>query len=438
MKRLVSSGPEVIRRFLRNQRGSTTLIFAGMATAMVGLAGLTIDVGRAYSAKSGFEAATESAALAGAYAMLSPNANTASVQSAVDSWNAAHPAPNVTSSTATATLSCVTSTANLPSCNGSNPNAVTVTQTATISTHFLKAFGVPSLTLAATKTASKAGGNATPLNVMFVLDGTGSMGSSDGNCTVPGKSRPTRFECALYSIQSTLKVMPTSMDKAGLMVFPGLASQYSPTSHPCPTYPSSVPYYTNNIKYQIGTTLDATFNDSAGTLVTTSPLIQAVGVYKASGESGSLTPCVTNRGGQGSYLAEVLIKAQAALPVVAGTKNVIIILSDGDFNASLSQLNNQSTYLKGQCDRAIAAAQAATAAGTQVFSVAYGASTSGCSSGDTHNPCTTMQSMASDSSKFYTTSSGCQLNGSPNPPSKLPSVFEAITSQLTKPRMLVN
>ena len=53
---------------------------------------------------------------------------------------------------------------------------------------------------------------------MFVLDGTGSMGSSDGNCTVPGKTNPTRFQCALYSIQSTLKVMPTSMDKAGLTV----------------------------------------------------------------------------------------------------------------------------------------------------------------------------------------------------------------------------
>lgn len=438
MKRLVSSGPEVVCRFLRNQRGSTTLIFAGMATAMVGLAGLTIDVGRAYSAKSGFEAATESAALAGAYALLSPNANTASVQSAVNAWNSAHPAPNVTSSAATATLSCVTSTANLPTCNGSNPNAVTVTQTATISTHFLKAFGVQSLTLAATKTASKAGGNAMPLNVMFVLDGTGSMGGADGNCTVPGKNRPTRFECALYSIQSTLKVMPTSMDKAGLMVFPGLASQYSPTSHPCPTYPSSVPYYTNTIKYQIGTTLDATYNDGAGSLVTASPLIQAVGIYQAAGGGTSLTPCVTNRGGQGSYLAEVLAKAQAALPVVVGTQNVIIILSDGDFNASKTQLNNQTTYQTGQCDRAIAVAQAATAAGTKVFSVAYGASTSGCSSGDTHNPCTTMQSMASDSSKFYTTSSGCQLNGSPNPPSKLPSVFQAITSQLTKPRMLVN
>lgn len=438
MKRLVSSGPEVLRRVLRNRRGATTFIFAGLAAGLVGVAGLTIDVGRIYAAKSGFDAATEAAALAGAYALQSANANTSSVQAAVTAWNNAYPAANVTSSTATATLSCVTSTANLPACNGSSPNAVTVTQTATVTTHFLKALGMPSVTLTSTKKASKAGGATTPLNVMFVLDATGSMGSTDSNCTVPGKSNPTRFQCALYAIQSTLKVMPTSMDKAGLMVFPGLATQYSPTAHPCPTHPNSVPYYTSTIKYQIGTGLDNTYNDSAGTLLTTSPLIQAVGIYKASGQSGSLTPCVTNKGGQGSYLAEVLAKAQAALPVVAGTQNVIIILSDGDFNATAAALNNQTIYQTGQCDRAVATAQAATAAGTKVFSVAYGASTSGCSTGDTRNPCTTMQSMASDPSKFYTTSSGCQLNGSPNPPSKLPSVFQAITSQLTKPRLLVN
>lgn len=438
MKRKVSSVPEVLRRMLRNRRGATTFIFAGMAAGLVGVAGLTIDVGRIYAAKSGFDAATESAALAGAYALQAANANAASVQNAVTAWNTAYPAANVTSSTATATLSCVTSTANLPACNGANPNAVTVTQTATVTTHFLKALGMSSVTLTSTKKASKAGGATTPLNVMFVLDATGSMGDSDSNCTVPGKSNPSRFQCALYSIQSTLKVMPTSMDKAGLMVFPGLATQYSPTSHPCATYPNSVPYFTSTIKYQIGAGLDATYNDSAGALLTTSPLIQAVGIYKASGESGSLTPCVTNKGGQGSFLAEVLGKAQAALPVVAGTQNVIIILSDGDFSASLSQLNNKAGADKKQCEQAVTAAQAATAAGTKVFSVAYGASTSGCSSGDTRNPCTTMQAMASDASKFYTTSSGCQLNGSPNPPSKLPSVFQAITSQLTKPRLLVN
>ena len=37
----------------------------------------------------------------------------------------------------------------------------------------------------------------------------------------------------------------------------------------------------------------------------------------------------------------MLTKAQAALPVVAGTQNVIIFLSDGDFNASASAVEQQ-------------------------------------------------------------------------------------------------
>ena len=70
---------------------------------------------------------------------------------------------------------------------------------------------------------------------MFVLDATQSMNDTDSGCTgVPGIAHPTRFQCAMYSIQSVLKKMPTSMDKAGLMIFPGMATQYSPTSHPCP------------------------------------------------------------------------------------------------------------------------------------------------------------------------------------------------------------
>jgi hypothetical protein len=165
-------------------------------------------------------------------------------------------------------------------------------------------------------------------------------------------------------------------------------------------------------------------------------MVQAVGEYKT---SGSLTPCVSNRGGQGSYAAEVISKAHAALPVVTGTQNVIIFLSDGDFGASLSQLNNQSDKVSRQCEQAVTAAQTATAAGTKIYSVAYGAATSGgCSSGDTRTPCTTMQAIASDSSTFYTTSTTCKINGSANPVTQLPAIFQAITTTLTKPRLLLN
>jgi Flp pilus assembly protein TadG len=435
MKRSISSISRNIRALVRDRAGATAILFGFMAVGLMGTAGLTIDVGRLYAAKKSFDADTQAAALVGANALQQANATQATVQTAVTAWTTANPSTKVTVSNTNVAISCDTATANLPSCNGTTANVAKVTQTATVPTNFLKAFGFPSITLTSTSSASKAGGTAVPLNVMFVLDATQSMNDGDAGCgTVPGiKGQPSRFQCAEYSIQKVLQTMPTSLDKVGLMIFPGMATQYSPTSHPCATQPNATPYYTTNIKYQIGTTLNATYNNGSGALNNSSPLVQAVG-------NATVTPvvtgCVTAKGGEGSYGAEVLAKAQAALPVVAGTQNVIIFLSDGDFNASSSQLSNKSGKDKKQCDQAIAAAQAATAAGTSVYAVAYGAASSGCSSGDTHNPCTTMQSIASDKTKFYTTSSSCQMTGSPNAVSSLPAAFQAITTTLTKPRLV--
>jgi Flp pilus assembly protein TadG len=432
-----------LRRFglWRDRRGATVVLVASMVPALVGVVGLTVDVGRTLAAKRELDSSTQAAALAGAYALQSPTANLTSVSAAVSTWTSANPVAHVTVTATTPSLSCVTSTTNLPSCNGTSPNAVAVTRTGTVPTFFLGAFGRDSFTLTSTATAAKAGGNAQSLNVMFVLDATGSMGDTDTNCTVPGVSSPSRFQCALYSVQSVLKVMPTTLDKVGLMIFPGLVTQYSPTSHPCATQPESVKYLTSTIKYQIGTTLDHTYNNGAGALVTTSPMVQAVGKYAT---SGALTPCVTNKGGQGSYAAEVLTKAQAALPaVVAGTQNVIIFLSDGAFDAGSEHFaSGNSTKTVNQCKQAVTAAQTVTAAGTKVYSVAYGASTSGCGtdSGYTplYKPCSTMQAIASDSAKFYTTNTTCKINGSANPVTQLPSIFQAITTTLTKPRLISN
>ncbi len=433
MVRSASSTLRRARTLCRDRKGSVLVIFAAALPVLVGLTGLTVDVGRTLAVKSALASQTQAAAMAGAYAMQSPNFTQTTVANAVTAWTTANPLTSATVTTSAPTLKCVTSTSNLPSCNGTSPNAVSVTQTATVSTYFLKAIGRENFTLTSTATAAKAGGNAKSLNVMFVLDATGSMSDTDNNCTVPNVRNPSKFRCALHSIQSVLKVMPTSLDKVGLMIFPGMGTQYSPTSHPCPTQPSSVPYYTTGIKYRIGTTFDNTYNDGNGNLVNSSPLIQAVG------NGTSLTACVTNKGGQGSHAAEVITMAQAAMPaVVAGTQNVIIFLSDGDVTASLANLNNQTSKVSKQCGQAVTAAQAATTAGTKVYAVAYGAGSSGCSSDDTYKPCSTMKAIASDSTTFYTTNSSCNINGSANPVTQLPDIFKAITTSLTKPRLIPN
>jgi Flp pilus assembly protein TadG len=415
-----------------DRKGATMALFAATIPALIGMAGLTVDVGRTMAAKRALTASTQSAALAGAYA-LQNNGTASAATTAVSSWASANPPAHVTVSSTTSSTSCNTSTSGLPTCTGSSPNIVSVTQTGTVSTFFLGAFGRSSFTLTSTSSAAKAGGTAQSLNVMFVLDATGSMGDTDTNCSNSGLTNPSRFKCALYSIQAVLKVMPTSLDKVGLMIFPGMGTQYSPTSHPCPSQPASVAYYTTNIKYQIGTTLDNTYNNGSGSLTNTSPMVQAVG------NGSSLTACVSNPGGQGSYAAEVIAKAQAALPVEEGRQNVIIFLSDGDFGTSSSHFaSGYTSKATSQCQQAVTAAQTATAANVKVYSVAYGASTSGCSTDTSYNPCTTMQGIASDSSKFYTTNANCKLNGSANPVAQLPDVFKAITTTLTKPRLVSN
>ena len=429
------------RGLWRDRAGSTMALFAATIPALVGMAGLTIDVGRTFAAKRALTASAQSAALAGAYALQTSGTDSAAT-TAVSTWATANPPAHVTVSNTTSSTSCNTSTSGLPGCSASSPNVVSVTQSGTVSTFFLGAFGRSSFTLTSTASAAKAGGTAQSLNVMFVLDATGSMSSTtDNGCTVPGVSSPSRWQCALYSVQSVLKVMPTSLDKVGLMIFPGLASQYSPTTS-CGSQPATVKWYTSTVKYQIGTTLFTDYNNGSGSLTSNSTMVRSVGIYP---NSTGQSPCLNANGGQGSYAAEVLTKAAAALPVEVGRQNVIIFLSDGGFNAGSDKFaSGYASKATDQCKQAVTAAQAATAAKVKVYSVAYGASTSAsdCNTDTTTNPaytpCSTMQGIASDSTTFYTTSSTCKITGSTNTVAQLPDVFKAITTTLTKPRLIAN
>jgi Flp pilus assembly protein TadG len=418
-----------LRELWRDRCGATAIVFAVMASGMLGVVGLGIDVGGAMVAKQAFKSSLQAAALAGAQNLAQSGATSTTVSTAVTNWLKTNGVSNMTLGTATASLSCVTATSNLPTCSSSSPNVVTVTQTGTFTTHFLKAFGVTRFTMTASARAAKAGGAGTPLNIMFVLDSTQSMNTADTGCTVPGVKSPTQYQCAQYSIQSVLKVLQPTMANVGLMIFPGTATKYTP-GKPCPTQPSSVPYLSSTIYYQIGSFTSA-FNNGAGTLTDTSAIVESVGDVGT-----SLAACISAKGGEGTYIAEVITKAQAAFPTTAGYKNVIILLSDGNASASQAQLNNQSSKVSKQCGQYVTAAQTATTAGTTVYAVAYGAPTSGCSSGDTYNPCTAMQAAATDTSKFFSTNNTCPATISSNTVANLPTIFTQIAVNLTKPRLL--
>jgi hypothetical protein len=144
-----------------------------------------------------------------------------------------------------------------------------------------------------------------------------------------------------------------------------------------------------------------------------------------------------------------------------GTKNAIIVLSDGDMKSSQSQMEPGIPTASGlyasynyECQQAIKAANDAAYAGTRVYSVAYGVTSSGCSSDGnkalktiTYNaplnaaltsitPCITMKDIASDLMFFYAdgSSSGCTDNV--HSTKELKDIFFSISASLTNPQLL--
>ena len=162
---------------------------------------------------------------------MGPDGGTQSAAvSAAQSWNAAHPVPFVSGITANASAVCVSATSGLPTCGAGVNNAVSLTQTGTVPTYFIRVLGINSWTVSAKAAAAKAGGPTKAMNVMFVLDTTASMGTTtdDTGCKVPGISSPTKLDCAMYGVQLILKQLNPQIDKVGLMVFPGMSSTWTP------------------------------------------------------------------------------------------------------------------------------------------------------------------------------------------------------------------
>jgi Flp pilus assembly protein TadG len=250
----------------------------------------------------------------------------------------------------------------------------------------------------------------------------------------------------------------------------------------------------------------------------------AIALNGATGTPSSTTKVNKADVGEGiTYYASVIYAAQSALvaeqKLYPGSKNAIVLLSDGQANTQwiyfpqgtlvqtpsadtaspstiaatsgystlnstpntnavgayyLSTPNQEATgTISGlypdffdECQQAITAAQAATAAGTTVYAVAYGAEDSGCSSGghpDDYTdvtlvatggnapftlaeltPCVTMENIASTLNQFYSDweqsgsgiSTTCVDNA--HTVTSLIDIFASISSTFTTPRLIPN
>ena len=483
-------------RVLCEESGQVLPWMALLIVLFIGMAGLTLDLGHAYVCYRELQGSTDAAALAGAYALAQPGATTASVQSEVNAFSSTTNGANATTNlpnvpTPTVLLKCITDSTYVPApCTASatGDNVIQVTQTDSIPTYFIEVldlFGVKAadtLSLSTTSTATLQAGKASQLNVAVVLDTTASMGSqdSDANCN------NTRIHCALAGAETLLQGLSpcstgstsskcvSAFDTVSLFTFPPVEASTASNDTTCPTSnPTITPYTTPTAgaswqaptgsagTYQITGYLNdySSNNQQGGSLNTSSSLAIATGGSGVKNCNGMQTP-----GGDGTYYAGAIYAAQSSLMAAQtanpGSKNVMIILSDGD--ASSSKIcatwnsknqctsyasSNSTTYGSSidQCQQGINASKYAQGQGTEVVAIAYGASSSGCST-DTSgslkglSPCTAMQDMASNSGDFYSDATASQNKGqcSSGNSFSLNQIFADVAAKFSSARLLPN
>lgn len=479
-----------IRKFLREDRGQSAVVIAVMFTAITALAGSSVEAGHVYYAYQKLVQSTQAATLAGAQAMpnlLQASSNITQYSSKTNQLNYTNMLQNdsisanyyCSAAAKALNVQCQTPPTGEGSCTtGTTCNAVTVTQTAQVNLYFGGLIGMSKMNLTATSTAAMRGGTNSAYNIAVIIDTTASMASTAPSSD--GCSGSTQIACAVSGLTTMLKNMdPCALnttcssstayvDGVSLFVFPPLKNTTANIAKDtaCPTSnPTIVPYaftnvtvgastqnlylpnditkYPNNAgTYQV-VGFEDTYksNDSATTLKSGDSLAAAVGV--GSGTCNGLQA----PGGEGTYYAQVIYAAQQALAAqqiaYPGSKNIMIILSDGDSTACNSGGNTSAgacnssdqlvalncpavnssgkcvassytpcpsaaaggctgtplngtgtattnaagyqlaTYpsVLGQCGQAVQAAQSATQAGTTVYTVAMGSATSGgCSS----------------------------------------------------------
>ena len=452
-------------RSAKDQKGQVIPWMALMMIAFLSMSAFVVDVGHAFICYQQLQAATDAAALAGAYSLGSSN-----VDSIATSFGATSGAHNANTDLGTVTmvsgypkLSCLATVTGLgnPCIPPNDANAIVVEEQAVIPTFFSKVFGVNSLTISAMSTGALAGPRAITTNVAIILDTTGSMGSTDTNCGA------TRITCALNGIATLLQtlspcavatgtcavngqgVASTALDQVALFTFPNVNSTTTTDDYNCSGNNPTVDSYTfpsiNGTTYS-GTTYGSgsssktdTYeitgflsnyraSDAVTTLETNTQLANAVG-------AGGCHNPMTAPGGAGTYYAGVIYAAQAALTQMYNTEggtsaypvpqNIMIILSDGEANSSNFNTSaaangagnpaystTSGTYPSNldQCQQAVTAADYAKSQGTYIYTVAYGSESSGCTTDSTNSPpiniknitpCQVMSMMATSSKYFY-------------------------------------
>ncbi|MGA3333683.1 MAG: TadE/TadG family type IV pilus assembly protein [Terracidiphilus sp.] len=382
-------GMSILRRLLKEQRGQSAVLVAVVLTSVFALAGASVEVGHVYYAYQRLVASTNAATLAGAQTMPTAIADSSTpltpVSAAVKLYSCAPGGYNATSmlqcQTPVTTLKClstVTNTFNVgceyPPGGSAAYNSLKVVQTATVHLWFGGLIGMSQMNMSATGTAAMKGGTDIPYNLAIIMDTTASMtdtmtsgicsGEEQIECAVQGFSTMLGFmdPCAL---NTTCSSGSPYVDDVALFVFPAINTSYKANDYKTDycysgrqTSDASVPYnFQNPGNPPTGLAMDTTNPTWVSVQVAGAyELIPFENTYKASdsasvkvsdalaeavGYANSGCPGLGAPGGQGTYYAQAIYAAQAALALQQtnnpGSQNVMIILSDGNATACNTQ-----------------------------------------------------------------------------------------------------
>lgn len=391
---------------LKDERGQVLPWMALLMIVFLGLAGLTIDLGRGWVAYRELQAAADAAALAGVHNMTVSTATASSVQSAVCTFSANtsssttsnctmittgpggsststtmsgnNSAPGLSAVSTTATLKCVLGVAYVPApCDASATgfNVIQVQETAAIPTYFIQAlrsFGIQTsntLTMNATSSATLNGSMA-PLDVAILIDTTASMGSNDpSKCGGTVTHSVTAEQCALFGVQNLLTNLPkcaevspvtgncVAFNQVSLFTFPNVEANTVSADTSCSgsgrptivpyTWPTAPTSSTTSWTAPTGTAgtyqITGFSDDYAGS--STGSLSSSSPIVVATGGTGSTTCTgMQTPGGDQTYYAGAINAAQSALLAAAnGTSSRMVMIILSDGAANSSRIQSPAS-----------------------------------------------------------------------------------------------
>jgi Flp pilus assembly protein TadG len=360
-----------VSRAARLRAGAATsgqalpLVVVFMFTILV-FAGIVIDLGNAYRVQQALQASADASAAAGAGQLTltyPPVAATATSQAQKygSQSGGSNPITGVPAGNVSQTVSVTCAPQVGYNCNSGYPNTVTVNETANVPTYLLRLLGFNTITLNAhAQACSPCGG--VPLDVMIVLDRTGSMANN------------SKLSKAKAGITAFMNTMDPTLDNVGLAVLPPAPSVAAPCVDVDPyfnTFNAQGQYDGSGGTYSLPgaaytlVPLSNSYASSVGNLIASSPLMSTVNCVQAGG---------------GTAYAEAMDAAYAELQKDGRpkTQKVIVILSDGAANDAPSYLPATSPYRTNPCGQGVTSAGTAKTAGVLVYSIAYTADGDNC------------------------------------------------------------